>query len=370
MKKIFLAAALASGCLFSAGAQNIIERPTFGDNWQIGLDLGVTTPIKGHGFFSSMRSQNGIHVQKQFSPLFALGAEAAWGINTTESKNVFDTQYVGPYAALNLTNAFCGFRCEPRWFSVDLFAGFGWIHYYNSHANDRNDLGMKAGLAFNFNVCKDFSISLKPDLVCNVTNNYKNRVSFTKHSTNFELMVGFNYNINSGFNCVTCPPDLSGEVADLNARVNAMRADLDGANVALAAANADNAALAAALAACQAQGPKVVTETTNTLSSVRYVFFKIGSSVITADQQPNVEMIAAYLKNHPKAKVEIRGYASPDGNAEVNARLANQRAESVKKALMNKYHIAADRISAKGEGIGHMFSEESWNRVSICTLED
>ena len=100
------------------------------------------------------------------------------------------------------------------------------------------------------------------------------------------------------------------------------------------------------------------------------MFYKIGSSVITADQQPNVEMIAAYLKNHKTAKVVIKGYASPDGNLENNIRLANKRAQSVKDALINRYKISADRITAEGEGIGNMFSEESWNRVSICTIED
>lgn len=369
MKKTILAAALASGCLFSVSAQNVIERPTFGDNWQIGLDAGVTAPIKGHGFFKNMRSQNGIHIQKQLTPLVAIGAEGAWGINTTSSKNIFDTHYVGPYGTLNLTNAFCGFSCDPRPVTVDFKLGVGWIHYYNAHANDRNDLGFNTGFGVNFRVCDGFSISAKPALVWNVTNNSKDRVSFTKSGTSFEFMVGLNYDINTGFDCVTCPPDLTSEVEALNARVNEMRGERDATAVALAAANADNAALAAALAECQAN-PKVVKETNNTLSSVRYVFFKIGSSVITADQQPNVEMIAAYLKNHPKAKVQIRGYASPDGSIEVNERLARQRAESVKNSLIKKYKISADRISAEGEGVGHMFSEESWNRVSICTLED
>ena len=106
------------------------------------------------------------------------------------------------------------------------------------------------------------------------------------------------------------------------------------------------------------------------LSSVRYIFFKVGSSNITADQKPNVEMIAAYMNNHPKSKVVIKGYASPEGNEEFNIRLAQKRAESVKDALIKRYKIAADRITAEGEGIGHMFSEESWNRVSICTLEE
>lgn len=100
------------------------------------------------------------------------------------------------------------------------------------------------------------------------------------------------------------------------------------------------------------------------------MFFRIGSAVITADQQPNVEMIADYLKNHPQAKVIVKGYASPDGNYDFNVKLAAKRAESVKNALVSRYKIAASRIDASGQGIGEMFSEPSWNRVSICTIEE
>lgn len=38
--------------------------------------------------------------------------------------------------------------------------------------------------------------------------------------------------------------------------------------------------------------------------------------------------------------------------------------------LIKTYGIPANRIQAMGEGVGHMFSEPDWNRVSICTLED
>lgn len=373
MKKILLAVACA-GCMMSANAQDVIERPTIADNWSIGLDAGVTTPLKGHSFFGNMRGNFGLHVEKQISPLFGLGVEGAWGVNTStvngglRSKTAFDNSYVGAYGTLNLTNAFLGFSCEPRQFTVDLVGGIGWLHFYRPGDHDTNDLGAKVGLNFNYAVAEHVSISLKPSVLWNVSGGPA-RNDLNIHRANFNLMVGFNYNFGPGFKCVTCP-DNSAEIAELNGRVNALRADIDGRDAALAAANAQNAELSAALAACQAKPAQVVKDTTNTLNSVRYVFFKIGSSVITADQQPNVEMIAAYLKNHPKAKVQIRGYASPDGSIEVNERLAAARAESVKNSLIKRYKISADRIDAKGEGIGHMFSEESWNRVSICTLED
>lgn len=374
MKRIILVSAIV-GCMMGASAQNIIERPTFGDNWQLGLDAGLTTPLKGHSFFQNMRPTVGLHLGKQLTPLFGLGVEGVAGINTSSvngqrhSKTAFDNTYLGAYGTFNLTNAFCGFRCEPRSFSVEALLGVGWMHDYVSYGSDHSNIGAKAGLNFNFAVTDHFGISLKPSVLWNVTGNgtrYDDQGLDLKRA-NFNLTVGLNYNFGPGFQCVTCP-DNSAELAELNGRVNNLRAEVDGRDAALAAANAKNAELTAALAAANAKPAKVVKE--NTLSSVRYVFFKIGSSTITPDQMPNVEMIAAYLKNHPKAKVQVRGYASADGPLEVNQRLAQARAESVKNQLIKRYKIAADRIDAQGEGIGNMFAEESWNRVSICTLED
>ena len=49
---------------------------------------------------------------------------------------------------------------------------------------------------------------------------------------------------------------------------------------------------------------------------------------------------------------------------------ASARAEAVKTILVNKYKISASRITAEGQGVGDMFTEPDWNRVSICTIED
>ena len=126
------------------------------------------------------------------------------------------------------------------------------------------------------------------------------------------------------------------------------------------------------LTECRNRKPEVISvvKVDNQLSTVRYVNFSIGKSTISADQMPNVAAVASYLKNHPKSKVVIKGYASKDGPEEVNIRLANQRAESVKNTLIKKYGIASDRIEASGQGIGEMFDEESWNRVAICTVDE
>ena len=66
----------------------------------------------------------------------------------------------------------------------------------------------------------------------------------------------------------------------------------------------------------------------------------------------------------------IKGYASPEGSAEINAKIALARAEAVKTILVQKYKIEANRITAEGQGVGNMFSEPDWNRVSICTIDE
>ena len=76
------------------------------------------------------------------------------------------------------------------------------------------------------------------------------------------------------------------------------------------------------------------------------------------------------MKKYPDSKVIIKGYASPEGNVEINAKIATARAEAVKTILVNKYKISASRITAEGQGVGDMFTEPDWNRVSICTIED
>lgn len=374
MKKMFLIAVAATS-LMTAQAQQALEATNFGSNWSIGIDGGATTPLKGHSFFTNMRGAFGLHVEKQISPAFALGVEGLAGVNTSSwngaehSKTMIDNTYVGAYGSINLFNLFGGYKCEGRFFDMAAVAGAGWGHNYVVGNGDHNYFATRVGLDFNFNVTKSLTISLKPQVIWDMSDVDVSQTTsaYNIHNATFNLLAGVTYHF-GGFKCVE--PLNRAEVDALNARVNELRGELDAATVATAAAETKANAIAAELAACQNKKPEVIKEVSNNLQSVRYIFYRIGSSKITADQQPNVEMVAAYLNSRPEAKVEIKGYASADGNAELNQRLAAARAESVKTMLINKYGINANRITAKGEGIGELFSENSWNRVAICTLEE
>lgn len=374
MKKMFLIA-VAAASMMTAQAQQALEATNFGSNWSVGIDGGATTPLKGHAFFGSMRGAFGLHVEKQISPAFALGVEGLAGINTSSwysedhSKTAIDNTYVGAYGSVNLFNLFGGYKCGGRFFDIAAVAGAGWGRYYATQGNYHNFFATRVGLDFNFNVTKKLTIALKPQITWNMSDVdvAQTTAAYDIHNAAFNILAGVTYHFGT-FKCVE--PLNRAEIDALNAKVNELRGELDAATAATAAAEAKANALAAELTACQNRKPEVVKEVSNNLQSVRYIFYRIGSSKITADQQPNVEMVASFLKNHKNSKVVVKGYASPDGNLEFNKKLAAARAESVKTMLVKKYGIAADRITAEGEGIGEMFKENSWNRVSICTLED
>ncbi|MDE7411274.1 MAG: OmpA family protein [Paramuribaculum sp.] len=372
MKKLFLIALAAIGML-TAQAQKAVEAPTFGSNWSIGIDGGGTTTMApGADFFDNMRGVAGLHIQKQISPIFALGVEGVAMFNTTGASTVVDQTYVGAYGAINLFNLFGGFKCDGRFFDMEIVAGAGWGHDYYTHTEgaDWNYFATKAGVNFNFNVTKNWTISLKPYFSWDMSDAKvaQTTAAYDRDNCRFNVLAGVAYKFGDGFKCVDTKNQA--EIDALNARINALRGELDACVAGLAATTAQQAAVQAELDACKNRKPEVIKEVSNNLQSVRYVFYKIGSSKITADQQPNVEMVADYLKNHKDSKVVVKGYASPDGNLEFNKKLAAARAESVKTMLVKKYGIKADRITAQGEGIGDMFTENSWNRVSICTLED
>lgn len=376
MKKVILTAALAVGSMAAASAQ-VIEAPGFFDNWSAGVKGGVTTPLSQHPFFKSMRPVVGLEIGKQVTPAFRVGAESMFGINTStvsgpRSKTAFDDSYVGAYGAVDLFNLFGGYPCQTRPFTIEAQAGAGWGHKFETSIKDENYFATKAGLNFNFNVSDNVTINVSPSVIWDMTSENVNQssASYDVNRANFNIMAGVTYHFGgNSFNCVR-PYDQT-EVDALNGTINDLRGMVDAQvaeNAALAATTAD---LAGQVEYLKSQKPKVIekVKVTQDLKSVRYIFFKIGSSAIGADQQPNVEMIAAYLNNHPGSNVVIKGYASKDGPEELNLRLAQQRAESVKTALMKRYKIPASRIKAEGCGIGDMFDEESWNRVAICVLD-
>lgn len=390
MKKAILLAfiGLTSICAF---AQTTVAGSKLSDNWSFTLKGGATAPLSKVNGVCPLGARNtrgiaGVEIRKQVTPILGLGVEGEWSVNTSswynvKSANVFNHQYVGAFGSVNLMNAFAGYAGQPRFFEMEAVTGAGWLHAYYPHTtgNDGNSWATKVGMNFNFNLgeSKAWTLSLKPAVLWNMNGNPARNIlgasaSFNKNYAALQLQAGVTYhfgNSNGTHHFTIVRPYDQAEVDALNSQINALRGELD-------ACGANNAALKARLSDVQAQldacnrRPAAVEKVVADLNNIRYVFFNCGSATIQANQQPNIAMVADQLKTNAKATVTVKGYASKDGSAAFNRKLAQRRAEAVKKTLVKRYGIASDRIVAEGMGVGDLFDQNSWNRVSVCTIKE
>lgn len=377
MKKFVITMGIMLAALSMSGRE-AIARTGFSDNWGVGVDAGLVSPLKGHSFFGNMRPTAGVSLEKRVLPSFSLGTEAVFGFNTSRlpgavhSSTAFDNSYLGVYGSVDFLSL-SGSACAVRPVAFGISAGCGWGHDFHSGIlSGHSYFATKAGVFVRFNITRQLALSLAPSVMWDMSDarTSGSSASYSRRHGAFMLQAGLRYNFGPGFDC---PPLYDpAKIDNLNGQINTLRAECDRASEAAAAADARAERLAAELAELKARKPEIVKEeaVNNRLNTVLDVFFLLGSSKITADQLPNVERIAAYLKNHSKAHVVIKGYASRDGNRESNLILAEKRALAVKNELIKRYGIAPARITASGAGIGDFFEEDSWNRVSVCTLEN
>lgn len=98
------------------------------------------------------------------------------------------------------------------------------------------------------------------------------------------------------------------------------------------------------------------------------VFFELNKSVIQSTEGAKIKALADWLKQYPKAKVQLTGYAdAATGNSKINSRLSSERVEVVARQLTEVYGIDASRISTESKGDKvQPFSTNEENRVVIC----
>lgn len=377
MKKVTILAAALAVMSLSANAQKAYEGSRFFDNWYVGVKGGVTTPTTHSAFWPNMRAETGIELGKQITPVFGVSFEGLTGINTSMSKTAFDDLNLGLLGKINLNNLFGGYNGQPRLFEVEGIAGFGWGHdFMNSGVgNDRSYMVSRFGASLNFNLGekKAWAVNVRPAIVYRMDGERAQVLNVNK--SKIEILAGVTYRFASsnGKHYMTIQkPYNQAEVNSLNEAINVLRAENALKDDALIAKEAENVRLVKELNDLKNAPKQVETIIQNNYSKSleSVVTFRQGKTSISADQVPNVERIATYMKNNPKSTVVIKGYASPEGSAEVNARVAQQRADAVKNMLISKYKISASRITAEGQGVGDMFSEPDWNRVSIATLNE
>ncbi len=378
-KSIILSAFVITAFAVNAQTdQKALQGTKLKDNWSIELKTGMVTPLTHSSFFKDARFTFGLGVTKQLTPIFGMEFQGMGYVNTTQSKTAIDVSDVSLLNKFNLMNLFGGYTGTPRLFEMEAVAGIGWMHYYMNGPGDNNSWSTRFGLNFNFNFgeSKAWTLGIKPAIVYDMEGDFNAAKSrFNANNAAFELTAGVAYHFkgsNGKHHFTKVRVYDQAEINQLNANINNLRSQVDNRNSQINSAAQRIQVLQSELDNCRNQAAKVQTvvevETSRVPESI--ITFRQGRSTVDASQLPNVERVANYMKKHADVTVVIKGYASPEGNLEFNKKLAQARAEAVKSILVKKYKINTSRITAEGQGIGDMFTDPDWNRVSICTIEE
>ena len=384
MKKLFLMLAV-SMMTASVSAQNTaVTANKAGDNWYIGVNAGVATPvmkINDFGRFKGFSPELGVRVGKNLTTVFGLAldinnyfgnksnAKSMFGSKTFVNATDFDI-----LTTWNLMNAFGGYQGQPRKFEVIALAGGGYSRAWAEKVGGIN-AKLAFDLALNLGSDNQYQLYVEPGVVLGqpypiYANPFRKieTVAGKKWNGALSLKVGFNYKFgtsNGTHNFKIAELRDQAEVDALNAKINELRGDVDAKNGQLNAANQTINDLKKKLAECEARPTQIVEEKKETLLQP-IVIFRQGKSTIDAAQYASVDMVAKYLKNHPESKVLVKGYASPEGKAELNQKLSEARATAVANALIKRYKISKDRITTQGLGATSEISEENdFNRVAM-----
>ena len=369
----------------NVSAQNtVITSNKFGDNWYFGINAGVATNVKessdgaGDGFFKALAPTVGLRIGKNLTTVFGLAAEGNVFTQSNDKWNAGSKTFIeGVNANLlgtfNLSNLFGTYTGEPRAFEIIALGGFGWDHTFN-HASKENAVSSKAAIdfAFNLGAAKAVQFYIEPSINYNLIGSGSSfeAIKYDLNRSYVAIKAGLNYkfgNSNGTHNFANAQLRDQNEIDQLNAKINELRAESNSKDGRIAAANRTISDLQAQLTACQnkpAPTAKVVVKQNAQLQPI--VIFGQGKSTIDAAQYASIEMVAKYMRNHKDSKILVKGYASPEGDAEKNKALSEARAESVKNALIKRYKIAADRVSTEGMGATADLSEENdFNRVAM-----
>ena len=354
-------------------AQTVEESKNF-DNWYIGINGGVQAPAKNFKVLKNLNPAVGLRLGRWFTPAvgFAIEGQTFLGDKPVDSDGTFKGLNLEAMGTLNFSNWLGGYPGEPRSFEVIGLLGIGWGHAFNrsvSNHDGKNSITSKvaADFAFNLGAAKAVQLYIEPYIMYGLTT--QRHSEFNLNSAVIGGLVGLNYkfgNSNGTHNFKIAELRDQAEIDGLNSKINELRANLNDKDAVISAKDGQIRDLKAALDACNNRPVEPVYVKPATATNLQpTVLFRKGKSTIDAAQYAPIELIASYMKNHPEAKVEIKGYASPEGSLELNQKLSEDRANAVKTALIKKYKIAADRLTAIGCGpTDQLFEEIEFNRVA------
>ena len=381
MKKLVLLFAVAAMTV-SASAQSTVYGSKFTDNWYVGVQGGLATKTTQNRWLSNTNPFAGIRLGKDFTPAFGLVAEGNVYFNdrsgvTISDPDLFEGSIVAGHvrgwrtktfakslnvnllAKVNLTNAIAGYTGEPRAFEVSALYGFGWVHGFGDYEYgyiptidyDRtqlvrptleggalNELTSKAALnfAFNFGADKQFQAFVEPSINFSELNDFKYNID----NSWVQLTAGVVYKFNNSWgthNFKLAELRDQAEIDALNAQINELR-------------NRKPEVITKEVIKEVPVGKEVRVE------DLVFVTFAQAKYNLTKEAKEALDKVAE------GSHVQIVGTASPEGNAQKNLVLSQNRANAVKDYLQGRGVIVDEAV---GKGVQGTTS----NRLAIVYVK-
>lgn len=430
MKKFLISliafAIIAPAAVAESGANQSFVSSPLGQNWEVSVGLGTQFYLGENDWQTSFLNwwtfpAIDVNLSKWITPIFGFGIDLGGGrfkgLGGVGADNTFSTAgdavdasgfainkgwYLNPNFNLNINvvNLFAGYRPDRKYNLIaEVGAGANislgwtktvWATTMNARLrnqftiNDKLKVNLTLGGAF---VGDDFDGESYATSVAAGTPNNDN----IGLDGIFGVTAGVNYAFNfskkaaaagaiasaaaagAWVSMADVEEEKQAEVAAEQAKVaeavqdnSKMEEELAAAKKAADDANAAKEAAEKALAEAKAAAGKY-----SDLDVNAYVNFLIGTSTISNREMINVENVAKLINAMPNEKFVISGYADKaTGSAKRNAKLAQARAESVYKALTQKYGVNADQLTVEGKGaVAPMFfNEHSLSRAAIVTI--
>ncbi len=109
---------------------------------------------------------------------------------------------------------------------------------------------------------------------------------------------------------------------------------------------------------------KIVQKEINDILAKNKIIFERRSTTVTKKSNLVLKQIVKILKREKNVKVEVAGHTDSRGKASLNKKLSQQRANSVRKALIY-YGVEKERLTAVGYGEEQPIAKDDKNGLSI-----
>ena len=384
--KKFILSCLAVAAAFSVNAQETEKTENvYVPNWYVLGQFGGQHTVGEIGFtdLNSLNAQIGVGYnfnEVWGTRLTVNGWKSKAGWETEKNLYKWSWNYVSPVVDVtaNLANMILGY--DPnRLVNFGVFAGVGAnIAFGNDAAATASDAikadynfttreGLRAlwdgtktrltgrvGANVDFRINSNWAAGL--ELQANAVNDYYNSKRAGNADWYLNALVGVKYTFGTSNKVVAVPVAVPVEKLVEEKLDNVVNGELDELKK-----RVDQ------LEECCAKKaePVVVAEPIR-----RDVFFTISSNKITSAEMVKVKEVAEYMKKNPNSIVEVTGYADKGtGNARINAKYAQNRADAVAQALVAE-GISESRIKASSKGDTEQpYAEQILNRVAICIVK-